>query len=175
LLLSIYFHFVHPENKKDSDVKKTEPEVKKSRKPVTKKTKASDNNISESSESSELGNKKEVIEEKKIESSNNVDKDKELRKNNLKQRFCDITKKIEKLFIEAKFDSCRKDLHDLLTVQGFSEAQFIDSIAHHGRSLNLTSDQWLQVYLRLNNRLLESQLPPEKVLSQNQLALVKRV
>lgn len=65
-------------------------------------------------------------------------------------------------------NTARDRLHFVLAGIGGSVPEFYGGIVKHGPDMGLTSEQWFELLSRLPNRLLRSQLPLDRILSENQ-------
>ncbi len=63
----------------------------------------------------------------------------------------------------------RTELHQYLIKIESSEAQFCEGIIKHASGLKLTTDEWFKVFSLLPNKILHSELPLSRMLTEEQL------
>lgn len=67
----------------------------------------------------------------------------------------------------------RKELYQQLVEIGSNEGQLCEGIIKHSAGLKLTSEEWLKLLSILPNKILYSELPLDKILSEEQLKHLK--
>lgn len=87
----------------------------------------------------------------------------------------DDTKFLIDMVLRTPEVDARKVLNLELKQGGWNEGQFYESIAKHGPTMRYSSEQWFDLHSKLPNRLLRSEFPPERKLSENQLKRLRPV
>lgn len=67
----------------------------------------------------------------------------------------------------------RKELYQQLVEIGSNEGQLCEGIIKHAAGLKLTSEEWFKLLSTLPNKILYSELPLEKILSEEQRQKLK--
>lgn len=79
------------------------------------------------------------------------------------------TKELIEIVLNSPRETAREHLHHSLERKKQQTGAFYDAIAEHAPGMRLTSEQWFELLSRLPNRLLHSQLPINKILSEGKI------
>ena len=79
------------------------------------------------------------------------------------------TKNLVNLVLSHSATDARSILFNTLKLDRKTEGQFYDGIVKHHRGLNLSNQEWFDLFSRLPNRLLRSNFNLHQVLSEEQI------
>lgn len=77
------------------------------------------------------------------------------------------TLKILNIALEQNPDHARDSAFSELEKRNYTEPQLFDAIEEHGKSLNLTSDQWLRIFQMYPSQVFRSRFDLARLLSEN--------
>lgn len=76
------------------------------------------------------------------------------------------TKNLLDLVLKSPPDQVRILLHTALNDAKRTEGEFYDGLVKHGPGMNLSTEEWFDILIKLPNRILRSQLNLENLLSE---------